>query len=165
MPRVIFAHPEFPFLPPARAFAAAELPTSLRFLDLYGNPCSLSATYRSEIVNALPGLIELDQIEVERATSDDDDDNDGKADAEETLAARAATLEEKSVEAAAEELLKLDIDERAMRVHVEQHIEQLRAGLTDVQTSLGGLREKKAEILARAKERRREMRDLKQIAL
>lgn len=129
---------------------SGELPASLRFLDLQGNPCCTSATFRESIASGLPGLLELDQVELERAGPSDDGGAKGNGRTWQALAGADAAG---------------DASRAAEQQCVDQHIEQLRAGLTDVEGSLGGLREKKASILARAKERRREMRDLKHIAL
>ena len=44
--------------------AAHELPTELRALDLYGNPCAREPGYRRALVGALPALFRLDDVAV-----------------------------------------------------------------------------------------------------
>lgn len=105
----------------------------------------------------MPGLVELDQIEVER-------DDWPELDAPAATGAPHSAAAKPPVAASDDASCEDDALQRLTSATADMHISQLRAGSTDVAAAVRGVRDKKAEILARARERRSVMRDLKHIA-
>mmetsp|Transcript_17093 Transcript_17093/g.44188 ORF Transcript_17093/g.44188 Transcript_17093/m.44188 type:complete len:283 (-) Transcript_17093:84-932(-) len=133
-----------------------EIPQSVQFLDLYGNPCSLSPAFRLTIIENLPALLELDQVPVLReeaaqpsctsvGTEGTDDTRENSAGNEPGHTA-TATLDGIEGELA------------------DLYVSRLREGSSDVSGELESVHAKKDAIIARAKERRAMMRELKHIA-